>query len=104
MLYISGKCDKINYICVIFREARCGRAQKQYSSRKACTADSDVGKWQRYRNCSAAESDMEVNMEQRTEDRQQMVREYREMLEPLLRYLPWMEGNAGKAASRSYQG
>ena len=43
-------------------------------------------------------------MEQRTEDRQQMVREYREMLEPLLRYLPWMEGNAGKAASRSYQG
>ncbi len=43
-------------------------------------------------------------MEQKTEDRQQMVREYRQMLEPLLRYLPWMEKNAGKAASRSYQG
>ena len=43
-------------------------------------------------------------MEKKTEDRQQMVREYRNILEPLLRYLPWMEGNAGKAASRSYQG
>lgn len=43
-------------------------------------------------------------MEKKTEDQQQMIREYRQMLEPLLRYLPWMEKNAGKAASRSYQG
>ena len=43
-------------------------------------------------------------MEQRTENRKQLVQEYRRMLEPLLRYLPWLEGNAGKAASRSYQG
>ncbi|MCI9190340.1 MAG: hypothetical protein HFH84_12120 [Lachnospiraceae bacterium] len=43
-------------------------------------------------------------MEQKTEDRQQVIREYKEMLDPLLRYLPWLEGNAGKAASRSYQG
>lgn len=43
-------------------------------------------------------------MEQKTEDRQQMIRQYRQMLDPLLRYLPWMEGNAGKMASRSYQG
>ena len=43
-------------------------------------------------------------MDQKIEDRQQLVREYRHMLEPLLRYLPWLEKNAGKAASRSYQG
>ena len=47
---------------------------------------------------------VEVDMEQKTEDRQQMIRQYRQMLDPLLRYLPWMEGNAGKMASRSYQG
>lgn len=37
-------------------------------------------------------------------DRQQVVQEYRRMLEPLLKYLPWLERNAGKAASRNYQG
>ena len=37
-------------------------------------------------------------------DRQQIVQEYRQMLEPLLKYLPWMERNAGKAASRNYRG
>lgn len=37
-------------------------------------------------------------------DRQQIVREYRQMLEPLLKYLPWLERNAGKAVSRNYQG
>ncbi len=43
-------------------------------------------------------------MEQKTEYRQQMIGEYRQMLEPLLRYLPWLEKNMGKTASRSYQG
>ena len=38
-------------------------------------------------------------MEQKTEDRQQVIREYKEMLDPLLRYLPWREGKAGKAAA-----
>lgn len=43
-------------------------------------------------------------MESRTEDRQQVIREYRQILEPLMRYLPWLEKNAGKVASRNYQG
>lgn len=42
--------------------------------------------------------------DQKIEDRQQVIQEYKKALEPLLRYLPWLEGNAGKAASRSYQG
>ena len=43
-------------------------------------------------------------MEQEMEYRQQVIQEYRSMLEPLLQYLPWLEKNAGKTASRSYQG
>ena len=43
-------------------------------------------------------------MEQKTEYRQQIIQEYRRVLEPLLRYLPWLEKNAGKTASSSYQG
>lgn len=43
-------------------------------------------------------------MEQDTEYRQKVAQEYRRALEPLLPYLPWLENNAGKNASRSYQG
>lgn len=43
-------------------------------------------------------------MEQETEYRRKIVREYRQALEPLLPYLPWLEKNSGKRASRSYQG
>ena len=43
-------------------------------------------------------------MEQNVEFRQQMVEEYRAAAEPLFKYLPWMEKNAGRAVSRNYQG
>lgn len=38
------------------------------------------------------------------EYRQQLIREYKQVVLPLLRYLPWMEQHAGKAASTSYDG
>ena len=43
-------------------------------------------------------------MEQNVEYRQQMIEEYRAAAEPLFKYLPWMEKNAGRAVSRNYQG
>ncbi|MCI9338286.1 MAG: hypothetical protein HFH93_12255 [Lachnospiraceae bacterium] len=43
-------------------------------------------------------------MEQNTEYRQQMIEAYKAAAEPLLKYLPWMEKNAGRAVSRNYQG
>lgn len=43
-------------------------------------------------------------MEQNAEYRQQMIEEYKAATEPLLKYLPWMEKNAGRAVSRNYQG
>lgn len=43
-------------------------------------------------------------MEQNVEYRQHMVEEYRAAAEPLFKYLPWMEKNAGRAVSRNYQG
>lgn len=43
-------------------------------------------------------------MEERVGYRQQIIQEYRRLLEPLLRYLPWLESNSGKAVSRNYQG
>ncbi len=43
-------------------------------------------------------------MGQDMEYRQQIIQEYRRLLEPLLRYLPWLESNSGKAVSRNYQG
>lgn len=43
-------------------------------------------------------------MEQNVENRQAVVREYKQMLTPLVAYLPWLEKNAGHNASRNYQG
>ena len=43
-------------------------------------------------------------MERDLEYRQQMIEEYSRALDPLLKYLPWMERNGGKNVSRSYQG
>lgn len=43
-------------------------------------------------------------MGQDMEYRQQIIQEYRRQLEPLLRYLPWLESNSGKTVSRNYQG
>lgn len=37
------------------------------------------------------------------EYRQQLIQEYKQVVMPLLRYLPWMEQHAGKAASSSYR-
>lgn len=42
-------------------------------------------------------------MEQNMEYRQNVVRGYRQTIEPLLRYLPWLKQNAGRAASSNYQ-
>lgn len=42
-------------------------------------------------------------MEQNMEYRQQLIQEYKQVVLPLLRYLPWMEQHAGKVASTSYQ-
>ena len=33
-----------------------------------------------------------------------MIAEYRAAVEPLLKYLPWMEKNGGRTVSRNYQG
>lgn len=38
------------------------------------------------------------------EYRQQLVREYKQMLKPLLAYLPWFVKNAGQPGSTSYRG
>lgn len=43
-------------------------------------------------------------MEQNVEYRQQIIEEYKAAAEPLFKYIPWMEKNAGKAVSRNYQG
>lgn len=43
-------------------------------------------------------------MEQNVEYRQQIIEEYKAAAEPLIRYLPWMEKNAGRTVSRNYQG
>lgn len=43
-------------------------------------------------------------MEQSRESRQQLIAGYRAAAEPLFKYLPWMEKNAGHNVSRSYQG
>lgn len=43
-------------------------------------------------------------MEQDLEYRQKIIQEYKQAVLPLLKYLPWMEKNAGKAASHNYQG
>ena len=45
-----------------------------------------------------------VIMTQTTEYRQELVQGYKQMVVPLLRYLPWLEKNAGKAGSTSYKG
>lgn len=42
-------------------------------------------------------------MEQDVEYRQNLVRGYRQEIEPLLRYLPWLKQNAGRSASSNYQ-
>ena len=43
-------------------------------------------------------------MEEKMEYRQQVVQEYRRLLNPLLQYLPWLESHSGKSVSRNYQG
>lgn len=43
-------------------------------------------------------------MEQDFEYRQQVVAEYREIVMPLLRYLPWLEQNKGQSGSTLYSG
>lgn len=42
-------------------------------------------------------------MEQNVEYRQQLIQEYKQIVLPLLRYLPWLEQNAGKSVSRVYE-
>ncbi len=43
-------------------------------------------------------------MERNMEYRQQLVREYKQMVLPLLDYLPWFAKNAGQSGSTSYRG
>ena len=47
---------------------------------------------------------MVIRMEQNMEYRQQLIQEYKEAVIPLLKYLPWLEKNAGKAGSSIYEG
>lgn len=42
-------------------------------------------------------------MEQDLGSRQQLLQNHKQEIEPLLRYLPWLKQNAGKAASSNYQ-
>jgi len=39
-----------------------------------------------------------------TEYRNKMIQEYKEVVTPLLRYVPWLEKNAGKSGSTNYRG
>lgn len=43
-------------------------------------------------------------MERNKEYRQQLVQEYKQVVSPLLRYLPWLIKNAGQSGSTNYQG
>lgn len=43
-------------------------------------------------------------MEQDMEYRRQLVQQYMTAVEPLLRYLPWLEQSAGRQASETYNG
>ena len=43
-------------------------------------------------------------MEQDLEYRQQLLQEYKQIVMPLLRYLPWMEANQGQTGSAYYHG
>ncbi len=43
-------------------------------------------------------------MERDLEYRQQMIEEYRRALDPLLKYLPWMERNGGKTSAAVTRG
>lgn len=43
-------------------------------------------------------------MEQNIEYRQQLIREYKQMVSPLLAYLPWLVKNAGQSGSTAYRG
>lgn len=43
-------------------------------------------------------------MKQDMEYRQQLIEEYKQVVTPLLRYLPWLEKNAGKTVSSTYTG
>lgn len=43
-------------------------------------------------------------MEQETEYRKRQMEEYKQGLLPLLRFLPWLEQNAGKSVSHTYDG
>ena len=43
-------------------------------------------------------------MEDNLEYRQQLIEEYKQMVIPLLKYLPWLQKNAGQAASSFYEG
>ena len=49
-------------------------------------------------------AEMEISMEQDLEYRQQLLQEYKQMVMPLLRYLPWFEQNRGQMGSTLYQG
>ena len=43
-------------------------------------------------------------MDQNSECRQQLIAEYKQALEPFLKYLPWLEKNAGQTGSTLYEG
>lgn len=43
-------------------------------------------------------------MEQNIVCRQQLIQEYKQIISPFLRYLPWLEQSAGTSVSTSYQG
>lgn len=43
-------------------------------------------------------------MKQDMEYRQRQIQEYKEIIMPLLRYLPWLGKNAGKSVSSNYSG
>lgn len=42
-------------------------------------------------------------MEQNMEYRQQLIQEYKQMVLPLLKYLPWLEKHAGRPGSTTYE-
>ena len=44
-----------------------------------------------------------MSMEQSAEYRSQLIQEYKQAAMPLLRYLPWLEKNAGQTGSTLYQ-
>lgn len=68
-----------------------------------CTFRENMLKLNTYVSFFVTEKGCDIDMEQDMEYRQNLIQGYKKEIEPLLRYLPWLKQNAGRAASNNYQ-